>query len=460
MKNTTKRAYVIFALIGAFFIGLSIMLYSFVAHGDEWASKRINGHVYSKRQLTTAGTIYDANGVALVKTENGTRTYSDDYYVRLSTLHAVGDSEGFIATGVQTTYRSELIGYNFVDGVYDAVKSDKGVNVRLTLDASVSAAAYRAMNGNKGAVMCYNYKTGEIVCMVSAPTFDPNNKPTDINTNTSGKYDGIYLNRCLSGVFTPGSTFKVVTSICALENIPNVKSRTFTCTGKYSAKGGDVICNNKSGHGKLTFERALNVSCNSVFAQLANELGSKKMMQTAKELGFGTSTEISKAQTAASIFDVSKSTSLDLGWAGIGQYTTLANPCHMLMIAGAIANGGQAVTPYLVSQSSGILKSDGAKINKNISISPDIAKSIKKMMRSNVENYYGDSRFPGLEMCGKTGSAEVSNKPCHAWFYGFSQRSDFPYAIVVCLENSGGSGYSTAVPVANTVLQAVLNSKK
>ncbi|MGN0468485.1 MAG: penicillin-binding transpeptidase domain-containing protein [Acutalibacteraceae bacterium] len=460
MKNTTKRAYVIFALIGAFFIGLIIMMYSFIVHGDEWAAKRINGHVYSNRQLSTAGTIYDRNGVSLVKTENGTRTYNENYYVRLSTLHTVGDAEGYIATGVQTMYRSELIGYNFVNGVYDAVKSDKGVNVKLTIDANVCATAYQALNGNKGAICCYNYKTGEIVCMVSSPTYDPQNKPSDIDTDTSGRYDGIYLNRCLSGVFTPGSTFKVVTAICALQNIPDVENRTFTCTGKYNTGKGDVICNNKSGHGQLSFQRALNVSCNSVFAELADELGKTKMAQTAKELGFGESFEISKVQTKASYFNVSDSTKLDLGWAGIGQYTTLANPCHMMMIAGAIANGGEAVTPYVVSQSSGTLKSENGKVSKKITIDPEIAKTIKKMLRSNVADYYGDSKFPGLEMCGKTGSAEVSDKPCHAWFYGFSKRSDFPYAIVVCMENSGGSGYSLAVPVANKVMQAVLNSVK
>lgn len=444
----------IFALIGAFFIGLGFMMYSFVTHGDEWAANRINGHVFTARQLTTAGTIYDRDGKALVSTKDGQRVYNENYYVRLSTLHVVGDSQGYISTGVQTLYRSNLIGYNFVNGVYDAVKSDEGVNIKLTVDADISQTAYKAMNSNKGTVCVYNYKTGEVICMVSSPTFDPNNKPSDIDTNTTGKYDGIYLNRALSGVFTPGSTFKVVTSICALENISGLLSRTFTCTGKYKAGSGDVICNNKSGHGKLSFEKALNVSCNSVFAELANELGKEKMTKTAKDLGFGSSVTVSKAQTKASYFDVSSSTKLDLGWAGIGQYTTLSNPCHMLMIVGAIANGGKAVIPYYVEDSSELSDEKG-KINKNINLSEENASKMKELLRSDVKNYYGDSKFPNLEMCGKTGSAEVSNGRSHAWFYGFSAREDFPYAIVVCLEN-GGTGYTNAIPVANRVMQALL----
>lgn len=457
MKNITKRAYVIFALIAAFFIGLSILLYSFITNGGKWAANRVNNHVFTNRQLSTAGTIYDRNGTVLVTTKDGKRIYSDNYNTRISTLHVVGDSQGYISTGIQTLYRPELIGYNFVNGVYDTIKSDDGINITLTIDAQINAAAYSAMRGNKGTICVYNYKTGEVICMVSAPTFDPNNKPSNIDTDTSGKYDGIYLNRFISGLFTPGSTFKVVTAICAIENIPDVQKKTFKCTGKYKAKGGDVICNNKSGHGTLTLEKALNVSCNSVFAQLANELGKEKMAKTVKQLGFDKSVSIARATTKTSYFDVSKSTSLDLGWAGIGQYTTLVNPCQMLMLAGAIANGGQAVIPYVVSQSSDLTESKG-KINKNITLSEETAKTMKKLLRSNVKNYYGDSKFPTLEFCGKTGSAEVSNGKSHAWFYGFSQRNDFPYAIVVCLEN-GGIGYNDAIPAANKVLQAIVNKK-
>ena len=457
MRSTTKRAYVIFALIIAFFAGLGLMMYSFYTNGGTWAAHRINGHVFTNRQLTTAGTLYDRNGKVLVESKDGERYFSKDYYIRKSTLHVVGDSQSFIATGIQTLYRPELIGYSFVNGVYDAVRTRKNISLKLTVDADVSATAYKAMNGNKGTVCVYNYKTGKVVCMVSAPTYDPHNKPSDIDSDTTGRYDGIYLNRAVSGVFTPGSTFKVVTAICAVENIPDIYSRSFTCNGKYHTETGDVICNNKSGHGTLNFERALNVSCNSVFAQLANELGKKKLTQTVEKLGFFDSVEVSRMKTKKSIFNVDKSTSLDLGWAGIGQYTTLVNPVQMLMLAGAIANSGQAVVPYVVSEK--ILGTTPASVNKNISLSPETAGKIKKLMRSNVQNYYGDSKFPGLEMCGKTGSAEVIDKRSHAWVFGFSQKENFPYAIVVCLEN-GGTGYYDAIPVANKVMQAVYKAVK
>ncbi len=456
MRNTTKRAYILFALIAAFFGGLVFMAVSFALNADTWASSRLNEHIYKYRQLATAGTIYDRNGKVLVQTKDGERIYAEDYTVRLSTLHVVGDSQGFISTGVQTVYRPHLIGYNFVDGVYSAVKKGKGNDLTLTIDSAVSTAAYEALGGNKGTIAVYNYKTGAVACEVSSPTFDPENKPDDIDTDTSGKYDGIYLNRFLSGVFTPGSTFKVVTAICAIENMPDIYKKTFNCTGKYKCgKNQYVICNGV--HGKLNFERALNVSCNSVFAYLAVKLGADSLSKTAKQLGFGSSVKVSGAYTAKSYIDLSKTAKIDLGWAGIGQYTTLANPCHMLMLAGAIANGGQAVIPYVVETQTTLLPKTGAAVNKNITLSAETANKMKKLLRSNVENYYGDSRFPGLKMCGKTGSAEVEGKKSHAWFYGFSADSSFPYAIVVCLEN-GGIGYNDAVPAANKVLQALKNS--
>ncbi len=452
MKTVTKRTLWLIALLVFFIGGLGFMLYSFIANGDTWVSNRANAHVYSNGELTVAGTIYDRNGVPLVKTENGKRIYNDDSYVRRSTLHIVGDSAGYIATGIQTLYRSNLIGYNFINGIYNTLSSDTGTDISLTIDAQLSAEAYKAMGNNKGTVTVYNYKTGEVLLMVSAPNYDPVYKPEDINTDTSGKYDGIYINRAITGVFTPGSTFKVVTAICAIENIPDIYERTFNCKGKYKCGDGYVICNGT--HGKVNFERALNVSCNSVFAELANEVGKDKLTQTVRQLGFAKPITISKAKTVRSTFDVKKSTALDLGWAGIGQYTTLVNPTQMLVLMGAIANGGTAINPYLVESSSEIVDVK-SKENKNITLSEDTAKKAKKLLRSNVENYYGDSRFPNLEMCGKTGSAEVSNGKSHAWFVGFSKKKDFPYAIVVCLEN-GGIGLNDAIPVANKTMQAVL----
>ncbi len=460
MKNTTKRVYIVLLLVAAFFAGLGIMVYTFVAEGEEWVSDRRNLHVYSYGSLTVAGTIFDRDGEALITTVDGERIQHDDADVRMSTLHVVGDASGYISTGVQNVYRSNLVGYNFANGLYDAISSDNGCDIELTIDADVSAAAFDAMDGNKGTVIIYNYKTGETPCMVSAPTFDVLNKPEDIDTDDSGAYDGIYLNRAISGVFTPGSTFKVVTAIAAIEKYGSaIYDKTFTCTGSYKtgdgAGDGEVICNGV--HGEINFEEALNYSCNSVFGFLANKIGAEFLTETVRNLGFGQNVTISKADAVRSTFDLTGCTRLDLGWAGIGQYTTLVNPCQMLMLMGTIANGGTAMIPYLVESSSELVDIKN-KVNEAVTLSPETASQMKRLLRSNVENYYGDDQFPDLEMCGKTGTAEVKvngEDKSHAWFVGFSQRADFPYAVVVCLEE-GGSGYYDAIPVANAAMQALL----
>lgn len=460
MKTLSRRAWILYALVLAFLAGLCILFYTFYSNADDWAMRRINRHLYSSGTLTTAGTITDETGAVLAQTVDGTRQYNDSKDIRTATLHVVGDSEGYIATGVQTSYRDAITGYNFVDGIYDIKKYGKGNDLQLSINAELCAEAYNALGKNKGTVGVINYKTGQLVCVTSNPSYDIQNKPTEnINNDKTGTYEGVYLNRFFSGVYTPGSTFKIITAASAIDNIQDIDDQKFKCTGAYSIDGGSVKC--LGTHGTIGFERALNVSCNSAFAQIALQLGTEKLAATATALGFNQTYTVGNIRLAKSSFDLSSASQLDLGWAGVGQYTTLVNPCHMLMIVGAIANDGQAVQPYLVQK---ITSQTGRSILEAETVagqqmfSSATAQKLQEMLRSNVVNYYGDSKFRKLEMCGKTGTAEVSSdeggdKP-HAWFVGFSQREDLPYAIVVVVENGGG-GSSVAIPVANKTMQKV-----
>ena len=458
MNNTTKRAYVLYVFILAFIVGLGFMVFSFYTNGSEWAAKTVNRHIYSNGQIANAGSIFDRNGVTLAYSEDGKRKYNESKTIRKATLHAVGDTSSFIATGVQSIYSTQLSGYDFVDGVYNLKKYGTGNDITLTLDANACKAAYEALGSRKGTVGVYNYRTGEIICMVSTPTYDPANKPSDMADNP--KYEGVYLNRFISGVYTPGSTFKTVTAICALQNIPDISSRTFKCTGKYHTASGDVICNNV--HGTVNFETAFNRSCNSAFAELAIELGKDKLTATAQQLGFNTKESLGQTPVAKSMFDVSKTNAVDLGWAGIGQYTTLANPCHMMTIMGAIANSGTAIKPYYIdsitSPSGRVTTIGQTEQSETVTIDPNIANRMKEYMRSNVVNYYSDSTFPGLQMCGKTGTAQIDDGESHSWFVGFSANPETPYAVVCVAENSG-SGLATAGKISNTVLQAICKKK-
>lgn len=455
MDNATKRAYALIAVIAGFFAGLCILIFSFVVHGSEWATSKANQHLYSANgSISTFGDIYDRDGGVLAATTDGKRKYSEDSILRKATLHAVGDLNGYISTGVQYAYRNTLAGYSPINGIASIVQYGKGNDIHLTIDSAVCKTAYNAFNGRKGTVCAYNYKTGEIVCMVSTPAYDPENKPTDINDNPI--YEGVYLNRAISGLYTPGSTFKVVTAVSAIENIPDIDSREYDCDGKYETGDGIVICNDV--HRKVSFRQALNQSCNSAFADIAIELGSEKLTATAKELGFNTQLNVSGiANPSKSALNIANTSKVDLGWAGIGQFTTLVNPYHMMSIMGCIANGGQTVTPYLidyVETPQGLKKETKTVINENISLSPTVAGRINDMLRSNITDYYGDGRFPGLMMCGKTGTAEIEDGAPHSWFVGYSQNPNTPYAIACVVEN-GGSGLSAAAIVANSVMQAL-----
>ncbi len=456
MRTTSTRSRIILLVALLFSAGLAVMLFSFVTNAHDYVMKSVNAHLYTRGVLTGGGSILDRNGAVLSKNDNGSRTYAATSVLRKSLLHTVGDDLGFIASGVQKNFAGELVGYNLITGV-NFSKNGKGNNLSLTVDAQVNAAAYNALNGRNGTVGVYNYKTGEIVCMVSAPSYDINDKPSDIGTDTTGKYDGIYVNKLLSGLLVPGSVFKTVTAVCAVDNIKDIMSRTFECTGEYKTPDGTVKCNDV--HGKVSFEKAFNRSCNSAFAQIANELGKTRLEKTFEQLGLSTSYEIDRVSTAKGLFDLTKANKADLGWAGIGQYTTMLNPMSVMIMMGAIANDGIPVQPFFVdnAKSAAGVKVYRASSAKNLQrfINTTTASTLKTILRSCVTEYYGESGFEGMEICAKTGTAEIggNNQP-HAWFAGFSKKADFPYAFVVVVEN-GGKGLNAAAPVASKTLKAL-----
>lgn len=459
MRAIANRSKILYALTGVFLLGLIILGYRFYSNAQNWSGQRYNRHLYKSGTLVSGGKILDREGVPLAQNEDGARRFNDDRTIRLATLHTIGDLEGYISTGVHTQFKSELTGYSFVDGLYNTVADGSGNDITLTINADLCATAYNALNGRKGTVGVYNYKTGEVLCATSSPSFDTRNRPSAKEVEESERYEGVYIDRFVSGEYTPGSIFKIVTAASAIENIPDIYSQTFTCEGEYNIGEGKVICNGV--HGKISFEEALSHSCNSAFAQIAEQLGNEKLQQTAVELGFNDSSAAggNYLNFASSKINLTDAKKLDLGWAGIGQHTTRVNPCRFMTLVGAIANGGASPKPYVVSK---ISTASGRSVYKAKTklmdgyMSPETASKLKKMLRFDVEDVYGEWRFPNLEMCGKTGTAEVGgDKEPHAWFVGFSMREDLPLAVVVIIEN-GGAGSSNAIPVANAVLQEAL----
>lgn len=453
MKVTLKRTRVLYVLIAMVCAGIVLFVASLAVSGADWASNRANKHIYSNGQTVNAGTIFDRNGVVLAVSSDGKRLFSKNSTIRRATLHIVGDTSGYISTGTHSLYRDKLSGYSFVGGIYKLINDGKGSDVALNIDAKACRIAYNALGSYDGTVAVYNYKTGELLCSVSKPAYDVNNKPGDILTNE--KYDGVFLDKAISGLYTPGSVMKIVTAASAIENIPDIYSRTFTCTGKCALKDGTVICN--SVHGKVDFKQAFASSCNSAFAQIAAELGTAKLAATAKSLGFNTRIFSGNVRLAMSTVNDKITSESELGWAGIGQSTTLVNPCHLLMIVGSIANSGNGIAPERIKSTGGIFGSLISKKSAGITILPETAARLSELMRASVVDEYGEWHFPDLQMCGKTGTAQLDGgEAAHSWFVGFSQRSDLPLAVV-CVAEHAGSGIGTAAVVSNKVLQYFLD---
>ena len=462
MKMITRRGIFLWILCILFASGLIFLTYSLASDGSDWVMKRYNRHIYSDGQLIAAGDIKDRNGVVLTSTDGESRVYSEDKQTRLATLHAVGDMKGFISTGVQANFQSELVGYNLFTGVYKNKKYGKGNDVSLTIDSEINKVAYKALGDYKGTIAVVNYKTGDIVCMVSTPSYDPENVPSDLESNS--KYEGAYINRFLTGLYTPGSTFKLVTTACVLENKPEILNASWNCKKYLDVDGLEedrIVCNAR--HGEVNFEEALAKSCNSAFGEIAIELGADNLKNTVEKIGLTSSVVVSDKISSAKGRFLLESNAHDttVGWTGVGQGETLVNPASMLRFICAIANDGKAVSFNIVDDFSNQAgKTLGITFSENEVqlLSTETAQKMKQLIRNNVEHQYGDKNYKGLNLCAKSGTAQIDNVDEHntAWFVGFMDDEQNPYAFVVVAEH-GNSGSKTAGPMANKVLQALVN---
>lgn len=457
MKKTRTRSIIVYFLVAGFFVGLGFFLFKLTVHAEDWAINPINAHL-SGQELEGAGKILDRNKKVLAQSSDGKRLYNENEAVRRAVLHTIGDGSINITTSIQNQFSADLFGYNLITGLGAPKFLTMAKDIHLTLDSELCRIASEKLGSYKGAVCLYNYKTGEILCMVSKPTYDPYQIP-DFSDETDDQYEGAYLNRVLSSSFTPGSVFKVVTSAAAIDCLPDLYEKEFYCPGNIEVGGETITC--MEHHGTIDFEDGMAKSCNIVFAELAMELGKERMTMEAEKLGFNESFSIDGIPIQKSVYHVENATEADLGWSGIGQQNDLVNPAHLMKIMGAIANGGAPVEPYLISSmtsSFGINSHAGRTKVGDQMMSAGTANQLKEVMRYTTRSQYGDSMFPGLTVCSKTGTAEVGKgKNPHAWMTGFSTDEDCPLAFAIIVENSG-YGYRQAGPIATAIMTAAAES--
>ena len=447
MKKVSGRA--IFPLILAIVLlaGTVLLCVRYFAKADEWVTFSGSPHVYTGVNLD-GGVVNDRDGTLLLDSTDG-RTYSADAVTRTATMHLLGDRYGYIQAPLLGSFADDMIGFDKINGLYGAEGTE--ANAALTLSAAAQTAAYQALGNYHGTVGVYNYKTGEILCAVTSPSYDPDNMP-DVDADTSGAYDGVYVNRFFQAAYTPGSIFKIVTLAAAIETVPDWENLTFTCEGKTIIGGQEIIC--EGVHGTITLKQALAHSCNVAFGELAGKVGTKALMEYAEKLGLSESFECDGIPVKAGTVDLKDADAGDLAWAGIGQYTDQVNALTFMRAMGRIAGGGTGAEPYLMAKiTRGEKTAYEAKTETSSrALKAETAAKLTEYLRNNVATMYGDWQFGGLNVCAKSGTAEHEGETAEAMFAGFCVDENCPLAFVVFVEN-GGSGSAVAAPIAAKVLQ-------
>ena len=443
MNRIAGRAKSLILLAALLLGGFAFFVGEFCANADRWVVFPRSPHVYSAGNIGL-GVVVDRDGYLLLDLNEG-RTYTEDLELRKSTLHWLGDRYGMISAPALPNYLSQSSGFDLLNGLY--TYGGYGAVQTLTLSASVQKVALAALGNRKGTVAVYNYKTGQLLCSVTTPTYDPDNVPE--------AQDGMYLNRFTQSTFIPGSIFKIVTMAAVLEKAPQLLEETFTCTSSYQMGADTVTCGEV--HGKQNTKQAFRNSCNCAFAQISEKLGAEALQSYVDSCGVVDSVSFDGITTAKGNFQADTSP-VNLAWGAIGQYTDLINPCSFLTYVGAIANGGEGVTPYVVEK---ITTEDGVSYQAKTEVcdrvmSEETAATLKEYMRNNVASKYSDSYFPGLNVCAKTGTAEVAGSDHNAMLAGFVMDEAYPLAFVVCVQDAG-YGITQALPIASKVLAECKN---
>ena len=464
MKEMRRNMRIVGTLVVVMFVGLAAWFAMTVfTQGSIWASDVRNSRL--KTGASLRGDITDRDGNLLATTsEDGERQYLPNAAARRALSQTVGDTAGMSGTGIETFYSATLldISTSLVDRLSELFNGahHTGGSIQISVDGPLQAyIAGQFPEGYHGAVCVINYKTGEILAMVSMPNYDPYDLAVRTGTQVE---DTAYLNRCLQGLYTPGSIFKIVTLASALTNDANVAGQSFSCSGEWTYEGGHIVCAGGTAHGAVDLKSAFKKSCNVTFGKLAYQLGLERLRETAERFGFNENFKFGDFMVYNSAFPTEVANMNGLVWAGIGQGEVLVTPLHMAMISGAIANGGMMMKPRLierVTSSLGAATAAGTPEAFRTVVTPQVAGTIAEYMYETVQNGTATrAAIKGYTVGGKTGSAEVSDNKeveTNAWFTGFVYDEAHPYAISVVIEGGGAGARMPSELAAKSLKKAI-----
>ena len=445
-----------------------------VVNADSYQSMPGNNHTLAKEAKSERGTISTYDGIVLARSvldDDG--SYSRIYPAGDLASHVVGYvSQQYGTSGIEDAYNDTLKGQENFATWTDVLNDMAGIgttgnDVALTINSKIQQAAQDAIAGKKGAAVVMDPKTGAILAMASAPTYDAANFEQVIAAANADSSDSSLINRATGNLYAPGSTFKMVTLSTAREADVANESTPFSSPGTIDIGNASVSNFNHMSYGTQTLEQATWWSANTVYGQLGVQMGADKLVEGAERFGFNQAFDFPLVMYTSLMADPNEMTEWETAWAAAGvpvnpmNHESPAGPqatvLQMAMVGSAIANDGVQMTPYLVD---GIYNANGERSftaqpqKLRTSISAETAKRVREVLKGVVNNGTGTAaRIDGVDVAGKTGTAE-KNDGNDMWFVGMAPADDASIVVAVVIEDGEESeGTIKAHDILQTALE-------
>ena len=469
-----KRLTILITFFTILFASLIANLtYIQVIKADYYQNMPNNNHTIARSAYVQRGSILTSDGVTLAESvKQSDDTYSRTYPAGQLASHTIGYiSTQYGATGIESTMNDTLTGHADFSDWRNALNSLAGANVPgdsvvLTINSKIQAAAQEALNGRVGAIVVMDPATGAVLAKASSPTFSHENIAATIEKNPQG---GALIDRSTQALYPPGSTFKTVTLGAALDTNTATLDTTYPAPATKNIGGADIINVHRKDFGSLSLNKAFEHSTNTVFGQVGEQLGSNTLVSYARGFGYGANLGMDFLCTPSLMPKPQEMSVWETAWAAcgqpVGEHESPAGPQATVMqnavIAGAIANDGVVMDPYVVDH---ILSPEGISISttkpKSLghALGSEATGQVKQAMLDVVASGTGRAAaVPGVQVAGKTGTAEVGAGSINSLFIGFAPYDKPTLAISVCIEGQGKDVTGVATKIAGQVLRSSLD---
>ncbi|GFN36236.1 peptidoglycan D,D-transpeptidase FtsI family protein [Tepidimicrobium xylanilyticum] len=465
MDKELKRIIIVLAGVCTLFVSLVAYLSFFqIFKAESIKMNSYNKRLWINEEKILRGSIIDRNGKILAYSEKVGDTYKRFYNYGNLYSHIIGYSyREYGKAGLELEYNNALLNISDSTPLNElkniVIPNSEGNTLKLTIDHHLQEYSRNLLKGHKGSIVAMNPSTGEIYAMVSLPDFNSSTLKEDWKAIVEDENSPL-LNRATSGLYTPGSTFKIVTAVAAIEK--SDLNREYECSGSTKIDGYILKDYNGKAHGKLSLEDALVKSCNTYFAEKGILIGKDRLGEIAERFLINKKIDFDLS-TAKSTFPYKDNLGkTDIAAASIGQGKILMTPLNMALVASGIANKGEIVKPILVKE---IISPEGKVVKDNqpqvISKATDVftANEVKNMMVESVKRGTStNASIKNVRVAGKTGTAENPSGKTHAWFVGFAPAEDPKVTVAIVLEEAGSTGGKAAAPIARKIILEALNT--